>query len=193
MLEGLVSFDQDITLAINSVHSTLSDSLWIFMSEKLVWAPFYLLALFLLAKKMGWKKTVIATLCIILTIVATDQIGNIVKHSVGRLRPCHDDYMLERGLRLLERPGGLYGFYSAHAADSFGFAVCATCCLFTMDKVRSNRRYAAIALFWAFMVSLSRVFVGKHYLGDVVVGAMVGCIIGLAMGQIAAYISKRFA
>ena len=41
------------------------------------------------------------------------------------------------------------------------------------------------------MVSISRVFVGKHYIGDVVTGVIFGTILGLAAGFAARAIIKR--
>lgn len=191
MLEGLHSLDQEITLAINSVHCTLSDSLWIFMSDKKVWAPFYVLALTLLIWRLGWKKALIVTAGIVLSILACDQLGNVVKDSVCRLRPCYNTYMLDNGLRMLEGRGHHFGFYSAHAADSFGFVTCMAFCLYELDKENSNRRYICLGIFWAFMVAVSRVFVGKHFFGDVLVGAMVGCVIGYAISKLATLAARR--
>lgn len=193
MLEGLHSIDQEITLAINSVHCTLSDQLWVFMSDKKVWVPFYMLTLALLVWRLGWKKTLITTISIVIAIVACDQLGNVVKDSVCRLRPCYDTYMLDNGLHILEGRGHHFGFYSAHAADSFGFVACALLCLYGLDKKNNHHPYAATGLTWAFMVSISRVFVGKHFFGDILVGAMVGCLIGYALSRAAIAICNRVA
>lgn len=192
MIDRLHSLDQEITLAINSVHGTLSDSLWVFMSDKKVWVPLYIMAIVLLFRKLGWKKALVSIVFIMLSIVETDQIGNLVKDSVCRLRPCYNSYMLDNGLRMLESRGHYFGFYSAHAADAFGFVTCATICLFRMDRTRTNRRYLAIGLCWAAMVSISRVFVGKHFFGDILAGALVGCAIGYLMGILAVTVSRRF-
>lgn len=193
MIDRLHSLDQEITLAINSVHGTLSDSLWIFMSDKKVWAPLYIMAIVLLVWKLGWKKALVSIVFIVLSIVATDQIGNLVKDSVCRLRPCYNSYMLDNGLRMLESRGHHFGFYSAHAADAFGFVSCAASCLFSMDRIRTNRRYLAAGAAWASMVSISRVFVGKHFFGDILAGALVGCLIGYVMGRLAVMVSRRLA
>lgn len=191
MLDGLHSLDQEITLAINSVHCTLSDSLWVFMSDKKVWAPFYMLAIALLVWRLGWKKTFITILAIALSILACDQLGNIVKDSVCRLRPCYNTYMLDNGLRMLESRGHHFGFYSAHAADSFGFVFCTASCLWALDKEHSNKAFIYTGFIWASMVSISRVFVGKHFFGDVLAGAIVGCVIGYILSHIAILASRR--
>ena len=51
--------------------------------------------------------------------------------------------------------------------------------------------YGYWMFFWAFMVAISRIFVGKHYLGDVVAGIIVGSIAGIVFGRLAALVSAR--
>ena len=43
----------------------------------------------------------------------------------------------------------------------------------------------------AALVGISRIFVGKHYLGDVLVGTIVGLAFGLAMGWLANKAAER--
>jgi undecaprenyl-diphosphatase len=73
--------------------------------------------------------------------------------------------------------GGIYrstdphSFPSGHAARSFLIA--------TIAIMFGPLWVGLILLAWAFMVSLSRVAMGVHYLSDVVVGAIVGVIVGI--------------
>ena len=99
--------------------------------------------------------------------------------------------MISGGLHMLEGKGGLYGFFSGHSSNSFGFAV-STYLGFRNDKRLKYRGYAAWIFFWAFMVSASRIFVGKHYLGDVLVGIAAGSLIGLACAFAARAVIRKF-
>ena len=93
---------------------------------------------------------------------------------------CYDSYMMRHGLHVLEKRAGYYGFFSGHAANAFGFAAASSISL-EMDK---NHRYGAyqwFIFFWATLIGLSRIFAGKHYFGDVVVGAIVGFALGCAI------------
>lgn len=191
MIESLRNLDQDITLGINSFHCAISDSIWIFFSDKKVWAPLYMLVLAFLIWRLGWKKALFVTIGIGLTILACDQTGNLVKNAVGRLRPCYNTGMLEGGLRMLEGRGHHFGFFSAHAADSFGLAICLLTSVRILDKDHGNEGYLSLTLIWAFMVSISRVFVGKHYFGDVAVGAIIGCIFGFLLARLIVYSTRR--
>ena len=116
--------------------------------------------------------------------------STVHKDLTERLRPCNDPYMIQNGLHILES-GGVYGFFSAHSANAFGLAASTLIC-FRTDKRLKYRGYAVWMFIWATLVAVSRIFVGKHFLGDVIVGIMVGLIAGYAFGYLAKTIIKRF-
>ena len=181
---GLHTLDQDITLALNGLHFAAGDHAWQLFSNVKVWIPLYIIILVYLFRKLGWKKGLIVLLSVVLTVVACDQLGNLVKNAVERLRPCYDARMVDSGLRILEKRGGFFGFYSAHAANAFGLAMC-SCMGLRNDYKGSHRAYVSWIFVWATLVSISRVFVGKHYFGDILAGALVGIIIGYILSLIA--------
>ena len=185
--------DQQLTLAINSWYSAFTDPIWAFFSNKVEWIPMYVAIVALLIWKLGWKRGLLIVAAAALTFGFCDQFSNLIKHAVGRIRPLHDEFMKAGGLHVLERGGG-YSFFSAHAANAFGLA----CSTFTglrkclTQKPQWLKAYGSWMFFWAAMVSISRIFVGKHYLGDVIVGSIVGAIGGLAFGYLAYRIAKRY-
>lgn len=183
-------FDQQITLTLNDIHCGVTDSVMMFFSNIPVWIPMYVIVAGMLFWRIGWKKALIATASIALTFLFCDQLANFFKEGIARLRPCHDEFMVGEGLRILEGKGGLYGFFSGHASNSFGFAVSSSMA-FRNDKRLKYRGYSAWIFFWAVMVSISRIFVGKHYVGDVTVGIIIGTLIGLACGFTARWLMKK--
>ena len=189
--------DQQLTLAINSWNSAVTDPFWAFMSMKLVWVPLYVAILALIIWKLGWKKGGILVLGTVLTIVFCDQFANLIKFSVARIRPLHDDFMVSNGLNILELGGG-YSFFSAHAANSFGLAGCTwlglkNCLKDSPDPVNAKivKWYGWFMFTWASLVAISRIFVGKHYLGDVIVGTIAGLIIGCSLGIAVSMINRK--
>lgn len=184
------SVDKDITLAINSLSSPLTDSIWQFFSGKSNWYIIYFVIIVFLFLRLGWKKGFIALGACILCIVCCDQTSNLVKDLVQRLRPCWDDEMLARGLHMLEGKGGHYGFFSAHAANAMGLAACSILC-FKLNEDYSHKAYNIIMPIWALLIGMSRVFVGKHFFGDVVAGWLVGLLFGLLLGVIAQRLARR--
>lgn len=183
-------FDQQVTLAINNWHSDITDPIMQFFSSIPVWIPMYVLVAVFLFIRLGWKRALIAIASVALTFLLCDQFANFVKDTVARLRPCHDDVMISGGLHMLEGKGGMYGFFSGHSANSFGFAVSSWLGFRNDDRLK-YRGYGAWIFFWAFMVSISRIFVGKHYLGDVIVGVIAGSLIGLLCATAAKFAIRR--
>lgn len=186
----IVRLDQDITLAINGLHTKFTDVVWQAFSNMHVWIPLYLIVLALIIWKAGWKKGLIYIASLALCLLVCDQFSSLIKHYVCRPRPCHEPYMLDNGLRLLEEAGGLFGFFSSHAANSFGFAVCSSQAVGASFK-RPQKWFSWIIFIWAALVSVSRIFVGKHYLGDVLVGILVGLVLGCVCSSLAHLASSK--
>lgn len=189
--------DQLITLEINSWDSPFTDPIWQFFSDKLVWAPMYVAIIALLIWKLGWKRGLIVLAGALLTFGFCDQFSNLVKHAVERIRPLHDEFMVSNGLNILEHGGG-YSFFSAHSANSFGLAFSTFLglknCITMQNRVQVPKwlkAYGIWMFFWAAMVAFSRIFVGKHYLGDVIVGIIVGSLAGIAFAILATFFTHR--
>ncbi len=183
-------FDQEITLCINSMHTEFTDVIMKVFSNIQVWIPMYVIVVVFLFMRLGWKKALIVTASVALAFGMCDQFSNFIKDTVGRVRPCNDDFMLQNGIWLLENPSRSFGFFSAHAANSFSFAV-STFIGFRNDKRLKYRGYAAWIFFWASLVSVSRIFVGKHYFGDVLTGIIVGVLIGLFTAWLARAVIRK--
>lgn len=174
---AVVQADKAATLWINSLHTPFTDSVWIFLSDKWTWLVLYTFCIFFLFIRLGWKKALIALVALGLTILCCDQGGNLFKNWICRPRPSHDPWMLANGLYLPADTGSLYGFFSSHASNSFGFAA-ASLGIFRSDERHSYRAYGWVVMIWAFLVSLSRIFLGRHFLGDILAGAAAGLLIG---------------
>ncbi len=109
-----------------------------------------------------------------LMILVTDQGTNLFKNGFERLRPCHDPSLREM-LRLVKSTcGGLYGYFSGHASNSFALAVFFSC----IFRVKYNSLPLSL-LFVAFLVAYSRIYIGVHYPLDVVSGMAFGSLVGM--------------
>ncbi len=202
-LSELEMLDKQATLAVNMSGNAFTDVVMPFCSHVKVWIPLYVLVLCLVIYRCGWKAGLAVTLALVLNVVCADQLANVFKDGIGRLRPCIDPWMTENGLRVLEGGGG-FGFYSGHAANVFSFAICSFLCF---RGVRSNRGamgretqrgrkiflwvYGVLIFLWAAAVSLSRVYCGKHFLGDITVGAISGLITGSLIAFIVLALIRR--
>jgi len=173
MVETLLSWDTQLFLFLNGLNSPFWDHVMVFASGKLTWLPFYLLLVYFIARKHGWK-TLWWLLAIALVVTAADQISSgIFKNTFQRLRPCHNPD-LQGFIHLVGRCGGQFGFVSSHAANTFGVAV-------FLSLLFRNRWATLGLLFWAAFVSYSRIYIGVHYPGDVICGAIIGAGVGIAI------------
>ena len=193
-------FDQLLTLEINSWNSPVTDQIWKVFSSIQVWIPMYVLIIALLIWRLGWKRGLIVVLAAAATFGFCDQFSNFIKDLVGRVRPLNDEFMRANGLNVLERVSSSFSFFSAHAANAFGLTVCTVLGLKLDDRwfpyagkwSNYGKAYVVWMFFWAAMVAISRVFVGKHYLGDVLMGSLIGAIIGCIMVSIAKFVIRKF-
>ncbi len=173
MREGILQFDKELFLLLNGLGTETWDGFWMFMTGTGNSIPLYLLLLYLTYRTFGLKKTALVLLAIALLITCTDQLSNFFKYGLQRPRPCHDPEV--SGLMRLVKSycGGKYGYFSAHAANSFGPA------LFFVVLFRKKVGYIGpIMILWACIVAYSRIYIGVHYPLDVISGALIGALFG---------------
>ncbi len=180
MLELLNSIDQSLFLFINkSLANPVTDFLMPILTSDNLLRVLYGAAMVILLWK-GDKKLRWMVLFSAVVLLFTDQISSaILKPYFERLRPCH---VLEN-INLLVGCGGGKAMPSSHAANVFGQAV-----LFSLHY-KAARWYLYT---FAILVSLSRVFVGVHYPGDILTGAILGAIVGLGISKSMTFLPKQF-
>jgi undecaprenyl-diphosphatase len=141
------------------------------ISGRVIWAPLYLAILIFLGMKYK-RKFLIILLFLILAVTLADQLSvQLFKNLVQRLRPCHEP-SLEGLIHLVNGEcGGMFGFVSSHAANSFNVALLS---LLFIKK----RWYTISIILWALVIGYSRIYLGVHYPGDVICGSLLGALIG---------------
>ena len=162
------TWDAHLFRLINQAHQPWLDGLMELISGKLTWIPLYLLLIYFLYQRFKlacWKPV----LYLLASVAVADQFSSsLLKPLFKRLRPCHVD-AFQSWIHLPAGCGGMFGFCSSHAANSFAIAV-------GFYLLTKNKSAGFALVLWASIISYSRIYLGAHYPLDVIVGALVGGI-----------------
>ena len=185
MLEQLQELDRELFLFLNNLGVQEWDWFWVLMTEKESSYPLYAVLLFLIFRKVKLKSFMITVLIVAVMIVFTDQLANFFKDTFERLRPCNEP-LIEYG-RFLAKRCGKYGYFSGHAISSFAVATLVSNIL---------KPYYSQVFFWLFswaiIITYSRIYVGVHYPGDILTGALFGVLTGYSFCKLYNYLSSKF-
>ena len=172
-MEELIHFDKQLLRALNGSDSVFLDYVFMTLTNARTWIPLYLALFYVVLKtNRGLREVLLvlasAGLCVLLAGTIDD---TIVKPLVARWRPTHDPEIgalvdVVNGYR-----GGNYGFFSAHAANTFSIAL--------FFSLLMRRRLLVIALVCYSLVNCwTRLYLGVHYPGDITVGLLWGALVG---------------
>ncbi len=187
MIASLKQWDEAIFLFLNGLNHPVLDSLMVFISGKLEWLPLYLLLLYFVIRQYKWNSIRLLIFVAVL-ISLSDQVSvKLFKDVFMRPRPCHEPHLQELIHLVSGKCGGRFGFVSSHAANSFSLA------LFMVYALRPGVRWIGLMLWpWAIIVSYSRIYLGVHYPGDVLVGAMLGLLVGWTVWKAYVWMGRRY-
>lgn len=177
-MEWLEELDRIIVLSVNGWNTPWLDEVMWYISAKWTWIPMYFILLYLAWKKLITKELILFIGCVVLVVLISDQIAlHAFKNVFLRYRPSHNT-LLEPHLHFYQirageyYQGGQYGFISSHASNFFGIAV-----FVGLALKEWYRRMLPCLIGIACLVSFSRLYLGVHYLSDLLVGALVGVIV----------------
>jgi undecaprenyl-diphosphatase len=177
MLDQLLSLDRELFLKVNNglSHPMLNQICLLFRNQ-ITWYPMYAFFIYYLIRQYkteSWK----ILLGVGLMVLCSDQFSaNLVKNTFMRLRPCAEPLLAGKVISLTGSCNG-YSFISAHATNHFALAIFLAYCF------KRVKWLLPALLVWAFFISFSQVYVGKHYPLDVFVGGMCGILFGVAFSR----------
>ena len=183
MIEEILKLDSQLFLFLNNLGSPTFDNFWIYLSYKDSNILFYLALLifyfFSESKKIKLSEVFYSLFFIAIMIAIADQTANLFKDSFQRLRPCYNESLISFVRLVNESCGGKYGFFSAHASNSFSLAV-----FFGLLFKNKFRFIIYMTLFYASLISFSRIYLGVHFPLDIFFGGVYGIITGLVIFRI---------
>jgi undecaprenyl-diphosphatase len=188
MLEVILQKDIELLIYLNNLGTAQWDGFWLVITNKFSAIPLYFVLLYFTYKQFGLKKTVIVILFVALLITVSDQTSNLFKFGLKRLRPCHDENISNLIRLVKENCGGLYSFFSAHAANAMAIAM-----FFSLILIKKIKIIVPILIIWAYLVAYSRIYIGVHYPLDVVTGMFFGVLYGILCYKLFTVFLNRYA
>ena len=187
MIDQIVHIDQEIFLAINQgLSNPVFDWLLPILRNPYTWAPLYLFLVIFFIKTYG-KTGILIVVMTLATFGASDAVSShLIKKSIKRVRPCND-IVFKQEVNIRVRCGSGFSFTSSHATNHFALA------FFWIVLFRRKWKHAMwLSITWATLISISQIYVGVHYPFDILCGAILGILIGLATGYIFKKIKPEF-
>ena len=186
MIEKILLYERDAFFALNGSDSTFLDRfMWLYTGKE-VWLPLAILIIGVLVYKKNWRESLLIILAIALVVLLCDQFAShVCKPLFTRFRPTHHPDFMEQVKTVFNYRGGLYGFISSHAANAFGFAT-------LMALIMKNRWFGWTLFLWATLTAYTRIYLGVHFISDVVPGMVVGILFGYVVYRLYLFVRSKW-
>jgi undecaprenyl-diphosphatase len=189
VLASLKAADARAMVLLNFNGGTVTDRFFYGYSQMKTWLPLaaVLVGYTLVWHQGSWRDRLLLLLVIAAMITFTDQLSSsIIKPLAARPRPSHN-LMLAPMLHYVNGyHGGQYGFVSGHATN--------ICCLVTfLSYIYRNKLMRVVLALFAITICYSRIYLGVHYLGDILCGAAIGFLVAnIVISLCPAHVLRRY-
>jgi undecaprenyl-diphosphatase len=184
MLDYLIHLDKKLFIFLNNLGSKPFDEIWLLITKQINWIPFFLILLFILYKKLGTKKLGIAILILAALITFTNEITDVIKFSVQRIRPCNDDTLA--GLIRVVKDSDTFSYFSGHASNSTASM------MFVFLILRKHYKYSYLIFLYPLIFAYSRIYLGLHFPLDIISGFVFGGFTGILFYRIFSKIISKY-
>lgn len=183
-MDTLLSLDTTLTLLLNGSDSHWLDNFAMLITKPIEWVLFYLVLITTLVKTLKRPALWFVLGGLALCVLVSDQVSSsIVKPLVCRPRPTHDPAIMHLIDTVNNYRGGNYGFFSSHAANTMSVAVFLSCII-------RQRLTTLVLLFWSLLNCWTRLYLGVHFVGDILAGIFFGAMVGYTLYRLFLHTQK---
>lgn len=185
MLEKILYYERDLFFLLNGSDCVALDRVIWLCTGKAVWLPLAAVILGVLIYKRNLREWLPALTAAVLTVAVCDQFSSsLIKPAFERLRPTYHPDFMESVKTVYGYRGGHFGFISSHAANTFGFAM-------FMSLFFRNTLFSWTIFLWAAFTAYTRVYLGVHFISDIIAGALAGAFFGAFIYVVYSYFNGR--
>lgn len=184
--EHIIAFDQQLLLRLNGSDSLFLDGVMTTATATLTWVPLGCVLFYVFIRNNTMREVLLLLGMLVLVVLLADQFSSsFCKPFFHRFRPTHDPLLMYRVDVVDGYRGGLYGFISSHAANTFGLFV-------FLSLLIRHRAFTWSLLSWSLLNCYTRLYLGVHYPGDILCGALWGALVGFLIYLLHGYLHRRF-
>lgn len=186
-MEELIHLDKQLLLWFNGSESLFLDYLVTTLTNAKTWIPLYIALFYVVLKSNDTVAKILlvlasAGLCVLFAGTIDD---TIVKPLVARWRPGRDPEIGMLVDTVDGYRGGNYGFFSAHACNTFSIAL-------FFSLLMRQRVFTVFMITWSLINCWTRLYLGVHFPGDITVGLLWGGLVGYGVYRLHGYVSRRY-
>jgi len=170
MFDSLIEIDKNILIFLNNLGSERFDALWLIITKQSSWLLFFSFLAYLIIKKTSWKNFLLVIIFIAVLLTVGNESVEASKLYFERLRPCNDP-SINTLIRVVKESKS-FGFVSGHAANSISTMV------FIYLLIKKYYRYSFLIFLYPLIFAYSRIYLGVHFLGDILAGYTFGIMLG---------------
>ena len=185
-IDKFLPLERELFFAVNGSESIyLDNAMWTYTST-LTWLPMVIFILYIAFRNQKLKEGLLVLGALVLLFVLTDQISSsFFKPLFKRFRPTHHPDFMNLVDVVRDYRGGKYGFISGHSTNSFGLAI-------FFSLLFKNKYVTAFMIFWAVLNSYTRVYLGVHFISDIIGGLILGTLIGFFVYEVYVWVSFKW-
>lgn len=182
---SITDIDRDLTLALNGSESMFWNNLMTIFTNTFSWSLLIVMLLYIFFRNNSPKDAIIILLSIAMLVFVMDRFcSGFVKPTVARWRPSCDPDIMYLVDVVNNYRSHKYGFFSGHASNTM-------CVAMFLSWLFRYRKLSILLFVWSSIASYTRIYLGVHYVGDILVGTAAGLLVGYLFYRLYFYLFQR--